>query len=217
LAVLATGSARKSRRAAYIFCFAFAALIVVAGVVVSAAGSERILTAINRGQDIEGVETLSGRTRVWESLIQYSIAHPQGMGYIAGIRTFWRVASAGSMHEALNNVGGTDSAYMETLADAGWLALAFFLITIGKIAALGLRLSKNAVSGALARDRITRHGLRCALLLLLLCVQEGLESSEFVVPLRGAFYLQEVIVAIILGASVSILLSSRSEFRSSAS
>jgi hypothetical protein len=53
------------------------------------------------------------------------------------------------------------------------------------------------------------RALPCALLLLTFYLMEGMESSDFVVPMMCAFYLQATVIAILLGASTSALLASR--------
>jgi hypothetical protein len=45
--------------------------------------------------------------------------------------------------------------------------------------------------------------------LLIFCLGEGIEDSNFINPLRQEFYSQYIILAIILGASVSMLTASR--------
>jgi len=210
--VLGVGWAKTSRRAAYISISAFMAFVLLAGAVVGAVRPERIWKTFNRGQSAEGIATLSGRTGTWTEVIRYSIDHPQGMGYIAGIR--WsRIGSgsAASMHARLNNIGGTDSSYLQNLADAGWLCLALYLIMLAKIIVLGLRFAKKAALKTLAIDRVAGHAIRCALLLLLFCLVTGIDTSVFVTPLSQGFYFQNIIIAVVLGASTSMLISSRSQ------
>jgi hypothetical protein len=98
---------------------------------------------------------------------------------------------------------------MEVLADAGWLALALYLTLIVKTIILGLRFTKKAHLLTDDPDRDTRHALRCCLLLFMFFLIEGMEGSDFVIPLRQEFYFQFTIIAVILGASTSMLLASR--------
>jgi hypothetical protein len=208
-AVLGLGWAKTSTRSAYIVASAFMVSIILAGVTLAAIGGGRIWKTVNRGQDLAGIITASGRTIYWEDLIQYSLDHPQGMGYIAGIRHAHLGKYAMVLHADLTGVGGTDNSYMEVLADAGWLALALYLILLVKTIALGLRFTKKSHLLAADPDQDTRHALRCCLLLFMFFLIEGMEGSDFVIPLRQEFYFQFTIIAVILGASTSMLLASR--------
>jgi O-antigen ligase len=200
------------RRSAYIVIVGLTASMLFAGVVLGSIGGGRIWNTFNRGGDTENILTASGRVGVWEDLIQYCVNHPQGMGYIAGVRTFRRSDFSTNLHATLTKLGGTDDSYMEVLADAGWLALALYLAMIAKTIALGWRSIKRLPPVTRTSDPATGHALRCALLLLFNFLLEGMESTYFVVPMQGAFYCQNIIVAIILGASASVLVSSRSRY-----
>jgi hypothetical protein len=212
LVLLIAVSPKTGRRSTYLFIAGSTAFILVLGLIVGTVGGVRVWSKFNRGQDNEGIVTLSGRTGVWKSLIQYSMTHPQGTGYIAGIRRFHGGASAESMHGTLNNIGGTDNAYMETLADAGWLALLFYLIMLAKVAALGWLLVKRHTSIKPWSDRSAVDAIRCSLLLLIYCLGVGVEDTGFVNPLRQEFYIQNIIIAIILGASTCMLIALRSRY-----
>jgi len=143
-------------------------------------------------------------------VLQSSISNPQGMGYIAGIRKTRRPEYGSNLHASLYKVGGTDNSYFEVLADAGWLAIAFYLTMIIKTLVLGRRLEKKqAQIGTPGVDSATAHALRCAILLFIYCLLEQMEGSDFVTPLRQEFYLQNVIIAVILGASTSMLVALR--------
>jgi hypothetical protein len=131
------------------------------------------------------------------------------MGYIAGVRTFRRRDYSTNLHAALTNIGGTDSAYMQVLVDAGWLGIALYLIMLEKTVALGWRFAWKYSPANLAIAREVYHPLRCALLVLMFCLVEGIESSVYVLPLFGSFYCQNIIIAIILGASGSVIVASR--------
>jgi O-antigen ligase len=215
LAVLGMGWAKASKRSTYVFISVSIAFILLAGVAVTAIGAGRIWNTFNRGQDTEGILSASGRTGVWADVIRYTVDHPQGMGYIAGIRAN-RIStnSDTSMHVVLNRIGGTDNAYMQTLADAGWLSLALYLVLLAKIAALGWRFAFKRASSASLPNSVPRHALRCALCLFLLCLVEAMESSGFVLPLRQEFYFQNIIIAIILGASTSMMIANPVSARS---
>jgi hypothetical protein len=209
LLAIAIGWAKMSKRSAYIFVVGLMASILIGGVVIGSIGVERIWRAFNRGEDSGNLLTGNGRTVVWAEVIQYCITHPQGMGYIAGIRHTHRVGAATSMHALLNKNGGVDSSYIQVLGDAGWLALALYLIMLTKTVALGWRSMRKLLSGASASENVTQHSLRCALFLLMFCLAEGVESQAFVTPLQGAFYFQNIVIAVILGASASVLIASR--------
>lgn len=209
LVVAVIGWARVSRHSMYIVVTGLMATILLGGVVVGTIGGDRIWQVFNRGQDTEGIVTASGRTGVWESVIEYSITHPQGMGYISGVRTFHRRDYATNLHASLTNIGGTDNSFLEVLADAGWLALGLYLTMLAKTFALGLRTAKKLKSFSFASDGEVRHSLRCSMLLLMFCMAEGMEGSVFTIPLFGAFYCQNIFIAIILGASASAYLASR--------
>jgi len=214
LAVLAIGWARMGKRSAYIFVSAIMAFSLLAGAVVGTIGGDRIWNTFNRGQDTEGILTASGRTGVWWGVIEYCIVHPQGMGYIAGVRTFHRRDYSTNLHASLTNIGGTDNSFFQVLADAGWLALALYLTTIAKTVALGWRSMKKCTSVTLASGSVIRHSLRCALLLLLYCCAEGMEGPVFAVPLFGSFYCQNILIVMILGASASVIIASRPRYSS---
>jgi hypothetical protein len=212
-AISAIRCARTSRRAAHIFLFGCLASILIAGVFVATGAGERIWNTFNRGQDTEGILSASGRTSVWTWLIQQSLTHPQGMGYIAGIRATVRPEYETNLHLSLTYVGGTDNSYMETLADAGWLALALYLIMLAKTAALGWRFAGRRALEMPVPDRAARHAIRCSLLLFLFCLVTEMEGSTFVLPLRQEFYIQNIVIAIILGTSARMLIVSRTRYQ----
>ena len=209
LAVIAFGWARKSRRSALILVSGLMAFLLLAGVAVSLIGGGQIFEAFNRGGDISSLATASGRTGVWVDQIGYCLTHPWGMGYIAGVRTFHRSDFATNLHADLNNAGGTDNAYMQVLTDAGWLALALYLIMLVKIVRLGWRITRKDSSALLRSNSTAYHALQCALLLLIFLIVEGMESPSSVLPMQQGFYFQNILIVVILGASGSILISSR--------
>jgi energy-coupling factor transporter transmembrane protein EcfT len=213
LAVLGLGWAKRSKRAAQLLLSGLVAIILLAGMVLATIGGGTAWNTFNRGQDTSGILTASGRTIYWADLMLYCVDHPQGLGYITGIRQAKFGKFAHQMHADLFGVGGADNSYMEVLADAGWLALALYLVMLAKVVGLGWRFAKGkGSSGNLAPDILTRHALRCALLLFLFCLIEGMESSQFTLPLRQAFYIQNILIAIILGASTSLFIASRSRY-----
>jgi O-antigen ligase len=214
LAILCLGWAKKSRRSAYIFIFALAASILLAAVVVGSIGGGRIWNAFNRGQDFSGIATASGRTEIWKFAIQYSLTHPQGMGYVAGFRNIFTNHFDLNFEGDVKNLGTTHNTFVQYLVDGGWLGLVLFLIMSAKIFALGWRVTKKRPLVIMAPEFPTIHAIRCALFLLVFCLAEGMDISVFNIPLQGAFYYQNIIVAIILGASASMLILSRTRYAS---
>ncbi len=215
LAILSIGWAKRSKRSAYIVISGLMAFILMAGGVVGAVGGERILSAFNRGQDAEGIANASGRTFIWEYAIEYCMAHPQGMGYVSGFRTYFTHSfdlSYGGMD--VTKLGNCHNSFMQVLADAGWLALALYLLMMAKIVLLGWRFAKKNAVAVSEPDRAASHAIRCALLLLVFCFVCGMEASDFVTPLRTVYYFQYIIIAIILGASESLLIASRPRYTS---
>jgi len=210
LTVLVIGWGKTSKRAAYILISSFIISALIAVSVVASIGGDIIWRTFNRNQNTADMLTASGRTGVWMFVIQSSLTNPQGMGYIAGIRKTRRPEYATNLHASLYNVGGTDNSFMEVLADAGWLALGFYLTMMIKTITLGRRLEKSQPAFGRSREETTTsRALGCALLLLFFCLLEGMEGSDFVTPLRQEFYLQNVILAVILGASTSRLIALR--------
>lgn len=214
LTILVIGWAKMNLRSAYILVAGLMAFTLLAGALVSQIGWERIWNAFNRGQSYEGIVTASGRTGVWESIAEYCVTHPQGMGYIAGVRAFHRRDYATNLHAALTNIGGTDNSFMEVLADAGWLSLALYLLMLTKTVALGWRFTKKISKMTPGSLDTIRHPLRCAILLLMYCLAEGMEGSIFTIPMFSAFYCQNILIVIILGVSGGALITSRSHYSS---
>jgi hypothetical protein len=214
LAALGLSWARTSVRSAYIVVSVFMASILVAGVVLATSGGGRIWKTFNRGQDVSDIITASGRTIYWEDLIEYCMEHPKGMDYIAGIRHAHLGKYAMVLHADLTGVGATDNSYIEVLSDAGWLALALYLVMMAKTVLLGLRFVKRSPVDRSPSMNSTRHAIQCALLLLAFCLIEGMKGSDFVTPLRQEFYFQYIFFTIILGASTSMLIASRPRYAS---
>jgi hypothetical protein len=214
LAILGIGWAKTNRRSVYIFIFGFMASILLAGVVVGTIGGERIWNTFNRGEATAGIASASGRTEIWKFAIQYCMTHPQGMGYVAGFRDAWSRHFSSDMSTDPTRIGNCHNSFIQYLADAGWLALALYLIMMAKVVALGWRFGKNRALVTSASDSVARHAIQCALLLLIFCFAQGMESSNFTIPLQGPFYYQNIIVAIILGASATLLIASRTQYTS---
>ena len=205
LTVLATRWAKTGRRSALIAVSWLMASLLLAALVVIYAGGDRIWQAFNRGQDASSFATAGGRTGLWEGQIDYCLTHPWGMGYIAGVRTFHRRDLSGDLHADINIVGGTDNAYMQVLVDAGWLALMLYLIMLGKTFGLGRRLTRHDSPARMNSHSAAYHAIRCALLVLAFLAVEGMESPTPVLPMQQTFYFQNITLAIILGASATML------------
>jgi len=217
LPILGIQWARRNVRFMSFFVSGALVIVLLSGLIAVALG-DRVLDTFLRGQDIGQVLGGSGRVAVWQGLVEYCLAHPQGMGYIAGMRNAHLGGVFGaSMHIQLNAVGGTDDGYMEVLADAGWLALAVYLIVFFKTAKLGWRFVRSNYITYRFHKTSTLHALQCALLVFLYCCLEQLENSDFAIPARQGFYIQYISIAIILGASGTLLTAARSaeaeEFR----
>jgi len=208
--VLAYGWAKTGRRSSHMFVSGLMASILISGAIVGIIGGGRIWNTINRGQNAAGIASASGRTEIWKFVIQYCMTHPQGMGYIAGFRTIFREYFALGLQVEVTHIGTAHSAYIQVLADAGWLALAIYLVMIAKVIIYGLNHANIRNSVAFAPNNVSRHAVRCALVLLVFCLVNGIYSSEFVLPLRGIFYMQNLFIAIILGASARMVIASRS-------
>jgi O-antigen ligase len=215
LLLLALGWAKTGRRSTLIFISGFMASILVSGILVGVVGGSRMWAIFNRGEATEGIVTASGRTQIWKFVIDYCIAHPQGMGYIVGFRTFFREYFALGLQVDVSRIGNSHNSFIDVLADAGWLALAIYLIMLVKIVLVGSRFAKNRTLVRQRSDVGPNHAIRCALVLLALCLAEGMSSADFSVPLRAVFYWQNVIVAMILGISARLIFASRTSHSNS--
>jgi O-antigen ligase len=211
LAILFAGWAKTSKRSAYIFISGFMAFVLFSGVVIGVAGGGRLWNTFNRGQDAAGIASASGRTDIWKFVIQYCIAHPQGMGYEAGFRVLFRDYVSPGILVVVSMIGNAHNTFLQVLADAGWLALAAYLIMMTKTVVLGWRFARKHIAAALAPNRAPLHALRCVLVLLILCFADGMNAADFGLPLRAAFYTQNLIVAIILGISANMIEISRAK------
>jgi len=208
-AILGIGWAKTGRRSAYVFISGLMASILLSGMLLGAIGGGRIWNTFNRGQNAQDIASASGRTQVWNFVIQYCLAHPQGMGYIAGFRTIFRQYFTLGLRIDVTGFGNAHNVYMQVLADAGWLALAIYLIMMVKIVSLGWRFAKKRALVTFESDSVPRHAIQCALVLLIFYFADGMDAADFSLPLRAAFYMQNIIIAIILGASASMLTASR--------
>jgi O-antigen ligase len=209
LAILGVAWAKTGRRSAQLFIASFLGSILLVGVIAGVIGGDRIWTTFNRGQDAAGIASASGRTEMWKFAIQYCLTHPQGMGYIAGFRDLFTHSFNLVLGSGVTRLGTTHNAFLDVLADAGWLALALYLAVIIKIFALGWRFAKSRVRATTESYAGPLHAVRCGLLLFVFCMMAGMENSSYCVPLQGAFYYQNIIIAILLGVSATMIAASR--------
>jgi O-antigen ligase len=217
LLLVAVGWARTSRRSMYLFISALMAFILLSSVVVAAVGTERIVKVFERGESIENVEGLSGRTEVWTFVFKYCMSHPQGMGYEAGFRMLFEQHFLLGSGLQVQSIGTAHNTFLDILAGAGWLALAIYLIMMTKIIRLAWRFAKKQTYSIPVFDSVSLHGIRCSLVLLIFCFVYGMDATEFSFPLRAGFYFLYVIVAMILGLSATMLVASRAEYELAAS
>jgi O-Antigen ligase len=209
LAVLGYFWAKLGRRIAYLLISASFIFILFFGMLGGALGWGSVWDYFNRGQNLKGIESASGRTEVWNFIIQYCTAHPWGMGYIAGFRTTFRNYYTLGIQIDVASFGNAHNTYLQVLADAGWLALAVYLIMLFKIVVLSLRCVKRQTYMKLAPDSDSRITIECSLLMLIFCLGSGSGTADYVIPLRATFYWQLIIIAIILGASARMIAASR--------
>ena len=172
-------------------------------------GGGRIWNRFNRGQDAAGIASASGRTEIWDFVIRYCIKHPQGMGYVAGFRILFKNYWTLGLQVITSRIGGAHNNFLQVLADAGWLALAVYLIMLVKIVRLAWRFASRQTPPSPAMDSAPRHAIRCALVLLIFCLAYGMSTTEFSAPLRAGFYILYIIIAIILGISARMIATSR--------
>jgi hypothetical protein len=208
LVILGAGWARTSRRSTYFF---LSILLVLTPILFGAAaviGGGRIWSVFNRGQDAAGIASASGRIEDWKFVIQYCSTHPQGMGYVAGFRMLFKEYYVLGVQFFAERIGNAHNAYMQTLADAGWLALGVYLVLLVKITLLGSRFAKKKSLLTVASESRPYHAMRCSLILLVFCLAFGMDSADCCVPLREPYYLQNIIIAIILGISARQLAAS---------
>jgi O-antigen ligase len=185
------------------------AFILFFGAVVNAVGGEHIWSTFNRGQSARGIASMSGRTQVWQFVVQYCLDHPQGMGYIAGFRIRFQNYFTLGLQVEPSHIGVAHNTFIQVLADAGWLAFAIYIFMLIKVIVLGWRFAKKRWLAPLSLHSVPCHAIRCSLILLVFCLVYGMDGSDFVLPLRASFYMQNIIIGIILGASTEMLIASR--------
>jgi O-antigen ligase len=206
-----------SRRRAYARITGFMTFAALACAAVGIIGRERIWTIFNKGQSSKTIESLSGRTEIWAFVFKYCLAHPQGMGYVAGFRIVFRQYFSLNSGNSLSQLGTAHNTYVDVLAGAGWLALGIYLIMLAKIVKLAWRFGKKQNRLSSGIDQSFPHGIGCSLLLLTFCLFYGMGATEFSAPLRGSFGILYTIIAIILGALANAIAASRQYIPASSS
>lgn len=204
--------AKLGRRTAYLVVSGFMISILFFGILGGSIGGGRIWNYFNRGQDIKGIESASGRTEIWNFVIQYCFTHPWGMGYVAGFRLIFRNYYALGLELNVYGIGSTHNAFLQVLADAGWLAFAIYLVMLVKIVKLALRFAKRPIYQKYALDNESRMTVECSLVILVFFFAEGLDTSGFTVPMKPDYYWQFIIIAIILGVSARMIASLRNRY-----
>jgi O-antigen ligase len=214
LAILAIEWGRTSKRSAYSLIAVLMTSLLITGVILGAIGGGRIWDTLNRGQDTSGIASASGRTDIWKFAIQYCVTHPQGMGYVAGFRSIFTKHFDLNFGADVSHLGTSHNAFIQYLVDGGWLGLAIYLLMLAKMIALGWRFAKGQSFVISAPVSSTIHAIRCGLLLLAYCLADGMDTSVFTIPLQEAFYYQNIIVAINLGACATMVFVSRPRYAS---
>jgi len=209
LALLGLVWTKTSRRMTYFTFFFLITLLLLSGVVIGTVGGERVWHKFNRGEDAAGIASASGRTEIWEFVIRYCIDHPQGMGYEAGFKILFRQRFALGSGLIAERIGATHNSFIDILADAGWVAFLLYLYIMFRVVSTGWRFAKKRSTAALAPGSVPRHIIQCAMILLFFCFVVGMDTSEFSLPMRHSYYLQNIIIAIILGISSRNIVASR--------
>ncbi len=209
LAVLGYFWATAGRYTAYLFVSLFSILLLLFSMLLGSVGVERLWGIFNRGGDTRSFENASGRTEAWKYIIQYCMSHPWGMGYITGFRILFRSYSSFESGQTLSHMGNAHSTYMQVLSDAGWFALAIYLIMLVKIVRLALRFTNKQTYMKITPYNSYRVTIECTLVMLTYMLVVGISSADYVIPLRIYFYWQFILIAIILGASARVIAASR--------
>jgi O-antigen ligase len=197
----------------YVFISGIILILLLFGGFVEFIGTDRIWNIFNRGEDVSGIESASGRTYIWSFVFHYCISHPWGMGYVAGFRTIFRDYYSLGLPLVVSRIGNAHNAFIQVLADAGWPALAVYLIMMARIIVIAWRAVKVSSSKNAEYGCAPGQVMACALALLLFCLVCGITGADFVVPLRASYYFQNIVIAIILGAYARALIADRAKFR----
>lgn len=213
LAVLGINWAAARRRSALLFLFWSTVCFVLSSSLAGFIGLDQVWNTFNRNESVEGIKSASGRTDIWEFVIKYCLRHPQGMGYVAGFRVYFKNYSNPGLQVIVSHIGGAHNAFIQVLSDAGWLSLVLYLIVLVKTIALGRKVVMAHYLNVAPSDRLALHAIRCSLVLLILCLAGGMEDSAYSMPLREPFYFQSIVIAIILGVSARMIAACRAQNR----
>jgi len=186
------------------------ASILFTGLVIAVLGSHRVWATFSHDQEPREVLHGSGRFEQWSALLNYSVRHPQGMGYVAGIRSTRIGQFAKGERWEQSPFAFIDNGYMEVLGDAGWLAFLIYATILVMTAACGWRLVKSRSFASVPQNGVTSDSLRCTMLLFMYFLLQQMENSDYAIPLRQSFYLQYIVIAFILGQSAVMLSASHS-------
>jgi len=196
--------ASSSKRSSYLFISSALTLLVSTVLAVAYIGGERVWNLINRNQSLEGIKSASGRTDIWKFVIAYCLSHPLGMGYIAGFRIYFKSYFALGIQVDTSRIGASHNSFIDVLADAGWPALAIYLCMLFLIVLYGWSSANMRPLGKMSAIDPFQHVIRCSLLLLFSFFINGMDTSDFSVPLRTSFYLQFIVISMILVYSANI-------------
>jgi len=208
-AILVYFWARIGRHTAYMFVSLFSFFILLFGLIVQSVGGERLWDWFNRGQSLGGIESASGRTDIWYFVIQYCTSHPWGMGYIAGFRMLFRQYYALGLSVNVNGIGNAHNTYIQVLSDAGWLAIAIYLVILVRIIRIAWRFANEHNLSKSTLFNNYRMTIECSLVLLIYYLVAGISNADYIVPLKITFYWQFILIAIILGASATMIAAYR--------
>jgi hypothetical protein len=209
LAFLGFTWAKIGRYTAYLFVSGFSLFILLFGMLIVSAGGERLWSIFNRGGDTRSFENASGRVEAWNYVIQYCMSRPWGMGYIVGFRIIFRSYTSFESGQSLSHIGNAHSTFVQVLSDAGWLALAIYLIMLVKIVRLALRFANKHTYAMFTQYNSYRMTIECSLVMLLYFISSGVSAADYDIPLRVYYYWQFIIIAIILGISARLLAAAR--------
>lgn len=207
LCILGLIWARRNLRSASFFATVAVLSSLFVLLIFTTGNGGQVWQKFNRNQDAEHIMSLTGRTDTWVQVISYCMQHPQGMGYIAGLRASH--FTAGSRDPVMHKMGGTDDSYFEALADGGWLGLALYVLILIKVFHLGWRYVRNRVRNGQDAEAICRHAISCSLLLFVFCLGDSIDGSEFALPMLQPYYFQWITIAILMGAASTITLARR--------
>jgi O-antigen ligase len=126
------------------------------------------------------------------------------MGYIAGFRIYFKSYFALGIQVDTSRIGASHNSFIDVLADAGWPALAIYLCMLFLIVLYGWSSANMRPLGKMSAIDPFQHVIRCSLLLLFSFFINGMDTSDFSVPLRTSFYLQFIVISMILVYSANI-------------